>query len=150
MTYTYKIVQIYNLNTVAYNTIITTDSNMHISLYSNGQLNKKMMNDFNCWTYHLLITVVMLILVRIRIVYIFVCQVSILFHSWKVDVVMESTINSNLLTPSDCLLFFPFLNPNSRLSFTVFTGPVDDWNRLLYHEISKLTYKSYNETINNL
>ncbi|KAI7853727.1 PC-esterase [Circinella umbellata] len=29
-------------------------------------------------------------------------------------------------------------------------GPVDDWNRLLYHEISKLTYKSYNETINNL
>ncbi|KAI8139655.1 GDSL/SGNH-like acyl-esterase family found in Pmr5 and Cas1p-domain-containing protein [Fennellomyces sp. T-0311] len=27
-------------------------------------------------------------------------------------------------------------------------GPVDDWNRLLYHEISKLTYASYNESLN--
>ncbi|KAI9277247.1 GDSL/SGNH-like acyl-esterase family found in Pmr5 and Cas1p-domain-containing protein [Phascolomyces articulosus] len=29
-------------------------------------------------------------------------------------------------------------------------GPVDDWNRLLYHEIAKLTFQSYNETMSNL
>ncbi|KAI9490193.1 hypothetical protein BDB00DRAFT_931367 [Zychaea mexicana] len=36
------------------------------------------------------------------------------------------------------------------VSFTDYRGPVDDWNRLLYHEIAKLTYASYNETINSL